>query len=169
MPGPKPPDVPVSEQERQQLIALIRARKSEQRLVLRARIILALAQGTNAPQVARDLGTTRTSVRLWRRYWLERKAGTLVERLSDAERSGAPATFTPEQWCKIVALACEAPEDSGRPITHWTPRELAQEAIKRGIVTSISTRHVGRFLKSGATQAPSQSVLAHAGTRSAGR
>ena len=66
MPGPKPPEVPVTEQERQELAALIRARKTEQRLALRARIILALAEGQNAPAVARALGTTRTSVRLWR-------------------------------------------------------------------------------------------------------
>jgi putative transposase len=160
VPGPKPPDVPVSEQERQQLLALIRARKTEHRLVLRARIILALAHGTNAPQVARELGTTRTSVRLWRRYWLERNTSSVVERLSDAERSGAPTSFTPEQGCQIVAIACEPPERSGRPITHWTARELAEEATARGVVRQISPRHVGRFLKSGRGEAAPESVLA---------
>ena len=40
-------------------------------------------------------------------------------------------------------------EDSGRPITHWTPPELADEAKKRGIVESISPRSVGRFLGRG--------------------
>jgi putative transposase len=160
VPGPKPPNVPVSEQERQQLVALIRARKTEQRLVLRARIILALGQGKNAPQVARELGTTRTSVRLWRRCWLEREGSRVVERLSDAERSGAPTTFTPEQWCQIMAIACEAPETCGRPITHWTARELAEEAIARGVVDAISPRHVGRFLKSGGVETAPQPVLA---------
>jgi len=160
MPGPKPPDVPVTEQEQQELATLIRARTTEQRLVLRARIVLALAQGSNAPQVARDLGTTRTSVRLWRRYWLERRGRSVVERLRDAERPGVPAAFTPEQWCQIMAIACEAPETCGRPVTHWTARELAQEAIARGIVATISPRHVGRFLKSGRGEAAPESVLA---------
>ena len=169
MPGPKPPDVPITEQERQQLAALIRARTTEQRLVVRARIILALAQGSNAPQVARELGTTRTSVRLWRRCWLERTGRSVVERLRDAERSGAPTTFTPEQWCQIMAIACEAPETSGRPITHWTARELAQEAIARGVVERISPRHVGRFLKSGRGEAAPQPVLAQPRARTGRR
>jgi putative transposase len=168
MPGPKPPDVPVTEQERHESAVLIRARTTEQRLVLRARIILALAQGKNAPQVARALGTTRTSVRLWRRYWLERTGRRVVERLRDAERPGVPVTFTPEPWCQIMAIACETPEASGRPITHWTARELAEEAIERGVVERISPRHVGRFLKSGGSEAAPQPVLAHPRAR-AGR
>ena len=159
MPGPKPPEVAVTEQERQELAALIRARKTEQRLVLRARIVLALAEGKNAPAVARALLTTRTSVRLWRRCWIERKDRGVRERLADAERSGAPATIKAEQWCQIMAVACEPPEKSGRPITHWTARELAKEAIARGIVTSISPRHVGRFLKSGGIETAPKPVL----------
>jgi putative transposase len=49
----------------------------------------------------------------------------------------------------IITVACEPPEKSGRPITHWTTPELADEVMKRGIVPSISARHVGRFLKGG--------------------
>ena len=66
--------------------------------------------------------------------------------LADDQRSGAPATFTPEQVAAIIALACEPPADSGLPISHWTPPELAREAIKRRIVESISPRQVDRFL-----------------------
>jgi len=66
--------------------------------------------------------------------------------LKDAERSGAPATFELEQIMHLFALACESPEESGRPISHWTSRELADEMIQRGIVTTISPRHVGRLL-----------------------
>ena len=46
-----------------------------------------------------------------------------------------------------MALACEPPEEYGRAVTHWTPPELAAEAVKQGIVDNISARHVGRFLK----------------------
>ena len=60
----------------------------------------------------------------------------------------------------ILAVACEPPENSGRPVTHWTPRELADEVIKRGIVASISPRQVGRFLKWGRVAAASQPLLA---------
>ena len=84
--------------------------------------------------------------------------------LADEPRSGTPATFGPEQVCQIVALACEPPEASERPITHWTPRELADEAVQRGIVPGISPSSVGRFLKGGRTSAAPQSLLADADT-----
>jgi hypothetical protein len=69
-----------------------------------------------------------------------------LEQLLDAPRPGGPATFTLEQTLQLFALACENPADSRRPISHWTPRELADEMVKRGWVESISPRHVGRLL-----------------------
>lgn len=71
------------------------------------------------------------------------------ELLSDKARAGAPATFSAEQIVQIIAISCEKPEDAGRPISHWSARELADEALKRQIVEQISRRSVGRFLKSG--------------------
>ena len=165
MPGPQPPTVPLSEAEHQELLTLIRAHKTPQHFSFRAQIILLLAEGLNAPTVARRLGTSRRTVRLWRRHWLTRHGCAVHERLQDTPRPGAPATFSAEQWCQIIALACEPPEASGRPISHWTPRELADEARKRGIVETISERHVGRFLKSGRTQAPQKPLLAECRAR----
>jgi putative transposase len=82
------------------------------------------------------------------------------EVLADEPRPGTPPTFTPEQVVRIVALACEDPREvSGRPITHWTTAELADEAIKRGIVRSISPRSVGRFLGKGGSEASSGAPL----------
>jgi transposase len=164
MPGPKPPAVPLSEEERQALHTMIRAHKTPQHLSFRAHGILLLAEGLTAPDVARRLGTTRTAVRRWRRHWLKRPGCAVPERLQDAPRPAAPATFSAEQWCQIIALACEPPEASGRPISHWTPRELADEARKRGIVGTISKRHVARFLQSGRSQAAQESLLAQCGT-----
>jgi len=160
MSGPKPPAVPLSEAERQELRRLIRAHTTPQHYSFRAQSILLLADGHNAPTVARRLGTSRRTVRLWRGHWLARPGEAVVERLQDAPRPGAPATFRAEQWCQIIALACEPPEASGRPISHWTPRELADEARQRGIVETISERHVGRFLKSSRPQTAPQSLLA---------
>ena len=160
MPGPKPPAVPLSEAERQELLALIRAHKTPQHFSFRAQIILYLADGHNAHEVARLLETSRLTVRRWRRYWLTRRNCSVHERLQDTPRPGTPTTFHVEQWCQIMALACEPPADSGRPISHWTPRELADEAMKRGLVERISERHVVRFLKSRRPQAASQSLLA---------
>jgi putative transposase len=84
----------------------------------------------------------------------------IEEILDDAPRPGGPATFSPEQIVQIVAVACEPPDKSGRPISHWTARELADEAKKRQIVKSISSRSVGRFLKTGRLAATPQPVLA---------
>jgi hypothetical protein len=70
-------------------------------------------------------------------------------RLADEPRPGTPATFTPEQICAIMALACEPPEQSDLPLSHWSQSELAREAVRRGIVDSISHGSVGRFLKRG--------------------
>jgi transposase len=131
-------------------------------MVARSKIILMADEGMKNQHIADDLGMHVQTPRRWRKRWAEaaerlttaeaestdKELRLLVEDvLSDQPRCGTPATFTPEQICQIVALSCEPPEASGRPITHWTPTELADEAIKRKIVKRISPRSVGRFLK----------------------
>ncbi len=78
--------------------------------------------------------------RLWRHRWLELATSDLpiAERLSDATRSGSPAQFTLEQQVQLMALACEDPALSERPISQWTARELADEMSKRGILCSTT-------------------------------
>jgi len=156
---------------------IARRQTSPQRLVRRAKILLALeTTGATQCHVMRQMHLNRGTVQVWCRRWCalasrlapmeadERsdKALTtvIVEALTDHPRSGTPATFTPEQIVQIVAVACEDPRDSGRPVSHWTPREVAEEVRKRRIVETISTRSVGRFLKSGRFTATSGGVLA---------
>ena len=160
MPGPTAPKIVLCEEERQDLLMLIRAHKTPQHLSFRAQIILRLAAGHDTSEVAKHFETTRLTVRRWRQHCLGRPHASAKERLQDAPRPGTPGTFSAEQWCQIMALACEPPEASGRPISQWTPRELADEAIKRGMVETISERHVGRFLKSGRAQTASKPLLA---------
>ena len=81
-------------------------------------------------------------------------------------RPGTPGEFSAEQLAQIISVACESPEDAGRPVSHWTPRELAEEVIKRGIVKRISPRTVGRFLKRSRSQTASLDVLAQSPTGS---
>ena len=129
---------------------LRRAHRTPQQLALRAWIILLAADGKGVRETARIAAVEAKTVRLWRRRWLAGKDQDIVaERLADAPRSGAPATFTAEQVCAIVALACEAPSASGRPISQWTGREIAAEIVRRGIVPTISGRHAARLLKKG--------------------
>jgi transposase len=138
----------VSAEQREALEHLIRKHTSPQHQVMRAKIILWAAEERGVRETARALGVTRPMVQHWRRRWLSApERASVSERLADAPRSGAPATFTPENICAIVALACELPEASGQAFTHWTARALAEEAVRRGMVPSISERSVGRFLK----------------------
>jgi transposase len=127
---------------------LIRAHSTPQQLARRAWMIMLAAEGLGVDGTARHLGIWRKGVSLWRARWLASSNGkTAAERLADAPRAGAPAKITPEQTCAIVALACERPDDSSVPISHWSASDLAREAVRRGIVSSISPRSAGRFLK----------------------
>ncbi len=164
----------LTEPEKTFLDRLAARAKSEQRLALRAKILLALDQGHSVSAVARDLKIVRNTVKKWRDRWLAAQdrltkaqqddqaafEALALAVLDDAARKGRPADFTPEQITKIVVISCQPPEQSGRSITHWTHRELADEAIKRGIVAQISPRSAGRFLKRGRSQAASEPVLA---------
>lgn len=141
------PIVLTPEQEAE-LGRLARAFKTPRKLAERAEMILLSAAGTPVREVARRLGVWPKTVRHWRARWLcGGTDATVADRLADAARPGAPATFTPEQICAIVALACERPEDSNLPLSHWSQSELAREAARRGIVDHISHGSVGRFLK----------------------
>ena len=140
--------------ERRELTRLVDARSTGQQMVLRARIVLVAADGLTNVAVGRVLGVSREAVRLWRDRWAGLQAAPLRElsvadRLADAPRPGAPARIGAEQVCAIIALACEAPEQSGRPISQWTGREIADEITRRGIVETISQRHAARLVKKG--------------------
>jgi len=171
--GPRPPVLSLSDAERLALEKLVQRHSTPQLLAVRARILLAAAQGKRNAQIARELSASVDRVRDWRARWLALQPIPLEElavdaRLADRERSGAPARITAEQWCQIVALVCEVPEHSQRPISHWTPREIADEAIKRGIIDQISPRHLGRFLKGERSQAASVSLRVDAVAQRAG-
>ena len=170
------PRVQLTARQRTCLELLARRQTSPQRLVRRAKMLLALETGATQCHVTRQMHLNRGTVRAWRQRWLalapklelmEAEGGSdkalttrIVEALTDHPRSGTPATFTAEQMVQIVAVACEDPADSGRPVSHWTPREVAEEVRKRGLVETISTRSVGRFLKSGRLTAAPGGVLA---------
>jgi putative transposase len=154
MRGPQPPTITLSETERQHLEQLVRGHRTPQHVALRAGVILAAAQGANNSQIARQEGVTIDTVRLWRTRWLGLQAISLndlrvKERLTDAPRPGKPVRITDQQVCQIVALACEAPAQTGRPLSQWTAREIAAEITQRQIVDQISPRHAARLLKRG--------------------
>jgi putative transposase len=165
--------VVLSDRLRSVLESIVRKTHCPQAIAMRARLVLAAAVGNGPSEAARELGCSRRMAGIWpERFaravqdWGEAvdkwDLGVLTEKvldvLEDRERSGAPSTFTPEQLCQIMAVAIEKPEECGRPISHWSARELADEAKRRKIVPSISTRQVGRFLKKW-TSAPTRCVI----------
>lgn len=155
-----------------QALQWLRRRPSTpQKIATRAAIILTAAEeGTRSLNVAEQLGIHANIVCKWRGRWHAasdtlskilirlkeqgkghkiNKIGQAIgtEILSDASRSGTPATFLPEQICELLALACQKPEKFGIPITHWTHHELAAAAVKQNIVEKISVSQTGRFLR----------------------
>lgn len=152
MRGPRATTLDLTVAEERGLEALLRRHSTPQQVALRARIVLAAGAGQSNAAIARRLGVAVETARLWRERWLGLRAADLAElsveeRLADAPRSGKPAGITAEQTCRIVALACEAPGQSGRPISQWTGREVADEIVARGILPAISPRHAARLLK----------------------
>jgi putative transposase len=141
---------------------IVRGTTNPYRLVRRAKLIIAAASGESNSSISRRLELDREQVRLWRQRWrgatdklaaaeeqqiTDKKLMALIEQiLGDNPRPGTTKFFSVEQVVQIVAIACESPEKSERPVSHWTSRELADEALKRGIVEKISPRSAGRFL-----------------------
>lgn len=139
-------------------------------------MILCMDSGKNNQQTAQQIEVHRETVQQWRSRWLaevprltaievsgdsDRDLRFAIEEiLRDQPRAGAPVKFTATQVTQLLALACESPQDSGVPISHWSARDLADVAVKRGIVAAISARSVQRFLKRSTTQTPPESLLA---------
>ena len=166
MPG-KTAKVTITERQHDILRTIQNAPTASSQLRQRAAIILLAFDRQGNPQIAAQVGLSRRQVSLWRRRWadawdrliriecLESYAAlrrAIEQVLRDEPRSGPPGKFTPEQIVQILAVACEPPEKSGRPITYWTAHELADEVVKRGIVPSISVAQVGRYLREAALQ-----------------
>jgi transposase len=135
--------------EEKELETIRRKQTSPQHIAKRVRIIL-LANGEwkSNKEIADKLGTTKANVTVWTKRWIERSLLPVKERLHDEPRSGRPDEITVEQYCQIIALAGELPEDHGRFISHWTLRELADELAEQKIVPSISTSHLSNLLRS---------------------
>ncbi|RCW50850.1 helix-turn-helix domain-containing protein [Paenibacillus prosopidis] len=149
--GPNKSVIAVTEMQRHLLEQLVRRHRTPQP-AKRARVILESMDGLSNNTISRRIPLERPQVGVWRERWVsaydrlclieteqpEKLEEAILEVLADAPRPGAPATFTPEQIVHIVAIACEANEESERPVNHWTPREVRNEAVKRGIVNTIS-------------------------------
>jgi transposase len=165
MPG-KAAKIRVSEKQQSLLQEFSRSRTHSKSVVQRATIILLGLQGLLNEDIALQVGQNRQQVGVWRQRWRDawsclcvwernephRLREAMLDVLADSPRPGCPAKFTAEQVTRIIALGCESPKLSGRPINHWTVSELHSEVIKRKIVETISRAQVGRILQQAALQ-----------------
>jgi len=165
--------ITLSEKQRKILEAMKKGTHTPLHLIQRSTIILMASDGVNNKEIARQTGWNRNTVKQWRNRWAKAAEelkqveadrphalkSTIESVLRDEQRSGKPSTFTDEEVAHILTLACQSPESLGLPFSHWTPGTLARQAIAQGIVDSISTRTVGRFLKRSGSQAASKPLL----------
>jgi transposase len=148
--------------ERELLIKIIHRRSEADFPKRRVQAILAASTGKQNKEIAEAEGLERHFVSCWRNRWAkahqqwkdsdETLRPPMTERLllswlQDKKGRGRKNHFTPDQRTKVVALCRESPQDSGFPVTHWSAARLAQAAIARHIVDTISQRTVARILK----------------------
>ena len=171
--------IEVSERERKILEEYSRSTHQPLHLKIRAEIILQASRGLSNNAIERNLRLSPRRIKTWRdRYSDSREKiakieeeepnklrSAIIKALSDEQRPGAPATFRDEQVAAILALACEDPASLGLPFSHWSSVSLRKEAIKLGVVESISSRQVSRFLKGRGFKAAQSSVLAESKNR----
>ena len=169
------PQLLLSPRMRMVLEAKARAHKTPQQLAERIRIVLKSADRQLNRTTAKQMGVDPQRISRWRRRWFaaqtrlqeaETNGATdkelealAVSTLSDSYRSGVTPKFAAEQMAQIIAVACEKPDESGLPVSHWTAKEVAAEVIRRKIVDSISVRQVGRFLKGGRSPTTQKPIL----------
>ena len=142
MPPRSPYVVVLTAEQRSQLEAITRRSSAPMRQVLRARIVLAAAEGQPNAGIASTLAITADTARKWRKRFCSKG----IDGLTDLPRSGRPRTFTPSQVAEAKALACEIPARTGLPLTRWSCPELAREVTARGVTDQISASTVRRIL-----------------------
>jgi transposase len=149
--------ISVSPEQNELLQSIIRSREVPHSLAQRSQFVLAAAQGSTNKATAEELGWCEETVGLWRKRWVQGSAGlakleqkpkrlreAISALLADKPRPGCPGTFTAEQICRILAVACEKPPEH---LSHWTRPELVREATRRGIVERISETSMGVLLR----------------------
>jgi len=106
--------------ERAALGEIVRSPRSEQRMVTRARVVLAAAEGKPNRRIAREVGLSEQKVGQWRRRFAERR----VQGLADLPRAGVPRRYDHDKRVEVFKTACSEPPQGE---THWTVRSLAEQ------------------------------------------
>ncbi|WP_428378057.1 IS630 family transposase [Lichenicoccus sp.] len=119
MRGRPPAAIVLSDAERAELLTLSQLRSTAQGRAMRARIILACADGGYGKDIAASLGVDQVTVSKWRR----RFAAHRMDGLLDEPRSGAPRTLDDARIEDVIVRTLES-----LPLgaTHWSSRSMAR-------------------------------------------
>jgi len=164
----------ISEKQQKILESFAKGTHAPLHLKTRSQIILLAAVGHSNNQIHKNLGMSRDTVIRWRNRYGEafselekieqeeprQLKQLIVGLLSDDQRPGKPPVITDLQKALITALSLQDPTELGLSFSHWSSELLRVEAIKRGIVESISARHINRFLKESRFEAEPHPKLA---------
>ena len=163
--------IKLSKRVEELLISSMRKRNIESHFLKRMNIIYQSSLGKENQDISSEMKCSPVTVRKWRERWktfedviiqleidLDTGAANKVdllnkikEILSDLPRSGSTSRITKSEKDRLVALACEPPQDHGLPITVWTHKELSAQAKRMGI--NISSSYYGILLKKRVTTA----------------
>ena len=163
--------ITVSKRVEELLIGSVRKRNIESHFQKRMNIIYLSSLGKENQYISSEMNCSPVTVRKWRKRWktfegvieqTEKEIGSktankvdllykVKEILTDLPRSGSSSRITNSEKDRLVALACESPQDHGLPFTVWTHKELSAQAKKMGI--NISSSYCGILLKKRITTA----------------
>ena len=141
-----PFEVCLSSEERAILKQRASSGTASHREVIRARIVLLAADGLENVEIARRVGVCVDVTSKWRKRFCQEG----VEGLADRHRSGRPRRFDAKVVAGVKAMACEPPEQREVPLSRWSSLELAAQAVAEGLVESISSSTVRRWLHAAA-------------------
>jgi len=145
MATPKSTPIIISEKQQEILYKITRQGTADYREVV-ASLILEIGNGSPITRLPNyELQYSKSCH--WRLKWLENQVllnqieadiekkkeleKSIRHVLKDKARPGAPSTYSSEEYCQILAIALEPPEESGRPISQWSSQDLADECKKR--------------------------------------
>jgi transposase len=138
---PKKNTITLRSDQRQKLLKIIKTGHRKAREILYAHILLKSAQGWSDEQIAQAFDVSPDTVQ--RTRWRFVQSG-LKAALQESPRPGAPRQLTTEQETQLIALACSKPPPGH---ARWTIRLLAEEAVKRGVVSGMAPETLRQILK----------------------
>lgn len=131
----------LSEEQRQELLNIVKRGSAKAREIRRAHTLLMAADGKTDEMIAEMLHISVATVERTRKQFC---CESLEATLKEKERPGKPQKLTNLAEAYLIATTCsDAPAGS----TRWTLRMLADKLVSLEIVDSLSKSTVGRILK----------------------